>query len=88
MLRITVDIVPGGFEPLRRHIALMTIANVTCLADRSDYVVEAMEGANPLAGSPPRNTSARINGHDRNQSVWTLVAKAAAVIAEAESDPL
>jgi hypothetical protein len=84
MLRIVVDLIPGGFNPLRRTIATMTIANVSNLADRSDYAVEAMEGANGLAGFPPRNISAEVLDHDRRQSVWALISKAAHAAAEAE----
>lgn len=82
MLRVIVDIVPGGFEPLRRRIASMTIANSTDLVDRSDYEIEAQEAANPVSGSPPRRTSTTVNDHDRRSSVWALVAKAAAAVTE------
>jgi hypothetical protein len=88
MLRIVVDLIPGGFTPLRRTIATMSIANESDLSDRSDYSVEAMEGRNELAGLPPRNMSAVVEQHDRRQSVWILIAKAAAAAAEAKSDPL
>lgn len=82
MLRIIVDIVPGGFEPLRRRIASMTVANITNLSDRSDYEIEAEEAANPVSGTPPRRTSTTVNDHDRRNSVWTLVAKAATAVSE------
>jgi hypothetical protein len=88
MLRVTVDLIPGGFNPLRRTIGTMTVANVSDLADRSNYNVEAMEGRNHLAGLPPRNMSAVVEDHDRRQSVWSLIAKAAAAIDAAESDEL
>ncbi|QRI72612.1 hypothetical protein JQ507_14565 [Bradyrhizobium sp. PSBB068] len=88
MLRVVVDLIPGGFTPLRRTIACMTIANESNLADQSDYRIEAMEGRNHLADLPPRNMSAVVENHDRRQSVWHLIAKAAAAAAEAESDPL
>jgi hypothetical protein len=78
MLRITVDFVPGAYNPCRRTIASMTIANVSDLADRSNCRVEAIEGRNDLAGLSPRNISARAEDHDRRQSVWSLIAKAAA----------
>lgn len=84
MLRVTVDIVPGGFEPLRRKIASMTIANITNLAAHSDYAVDAMEGPNPLTGQRSLNTSATIYNHDRASSVWVLIAKAAAALVKAE----
>ncbi len=88
MLRIVVDLIPGGFNPLRRTIATMSIANESNLSDQSNYRVEAMEGQNDLAGLPPRNMGAMVENHDRRQSVWHLIAKAAAAAAEAESDPL
>lgn len=88
MLRIIVDIIPSGFEPLRRRVASMTIANITNLADRSNYEIEATEAANPVSGRPPRTTSAMVNGHDRATSVWFLVSKAAAAVAKAEEYPL
>jgi hypothetical protein len=44
------------------------------LADISDYRIEATEGRNPL---PQRSASCEVTGHDRRQSVWTLLAKAA-----------
>jgi hypothetical protein len=88
MIRVIVELIPSGFIPLRRTLASMTIANESNLADLSDYSVEAMEGQNYLAGFGPRNMSAVVKGHDRRQSVWHLIAKAASAAAEAESDPL
>jgi len=88
MLHVVIDLIPGGFEPLRRRIASMTIANVSNLADRSNYTIEAMEGANPLTGLPPTNISTAVHNHDRRQSVWVLIAEAAAAAAQAESDPM
>ena len=37
MLTITIDILPSGFAPLKRTIATMRIANLSDLADISDY---------------------------------------------------
>lgn len=88
MLRVVVDLVPGGFNPLRRTIATMSISNVTDLADLSDYRIDAREGENALANLPPRNMSALVEGHDRRQSVWCLIAKAAEAVAAVEGDPL
>jgi hypothetical protein len=84
MLKITIDLIPGGFAPLKRTIATMRIANLSDLADCSDYRIEATEGRNPLTGDPPRSASCEVTGHDRRQSVWALVAKAAEAACEAE----
>lgn len=88
MIRIIVELIPSGFAPLRRTIASMTISNESNMADLSDYSVQAMEAKNDLAGLGSRNMSATVEGHDRRQSVWHLIAEAAAAAAEAESDPL
>lgn len=85
MLRVIVQLVPGGFEPLQRTIASMRIWNASDLADRSDYGIHATEGANPLTGAPPRNVRAEIRDHNRRQSVWTLIAKAAQAAAEPDT---
>jgi hypothetical protein len=88
MLRVVIEILPNGHRELRRTIASMSIGNVSNLADVSDYKVDAMESANPLTGTPPRTATCEVTGHDRRQSVWALVAKAAAEIEKAEFDEL
>ena len=76
MLVVTVDLVPGGYERRRRTIGFMQIANVSDLADVSDYAVDATESANPLTGKPPRNATCTVLAYDRKQSIWALLAKA------------
>lgn len=88
MLDVVIDLVPGGFKPLRRTIAKMVIANCTNLTDVSTYRVDATEGCNDLAGLPARRMTITIRDHDRRQSVWALIAKAAAAAAQAENDVL
>lgn len=84
MLSITVEIHPGGFTPLRRTIATMRISNLSDLADCSDYRIEILEGPNPLTGSGPRSGECVIAAHDRRQSVWALIQKAAEEIQKSE----
>jgi hypothetical protein len=43
-----------------------------------------MEGANPSTGDPPRNAECMVLAHDRQQSVWALLAKACAGILKAD----
>lgn len=45
MLIITIELLPGGSESLRRPIASMCIANQTGLAEVSDYRVTGLESA-------------------------------------------
>lgn len=84
MLRLIIELVPGGYAPATRTIASMRISNVSDLADVSDYRVEAMEGANRLSGDPARNGECVVLAHDRRQSVWKLLEKACAEIVKAD----
>ena len=84
-MRIVVELVPGGYEDMKRELARAHLANRSALADVSDYRIIAREGANPLADKPAWEAVGNVVGHDRNQTVWTLVEKAAAwAKAEAE----
>jgi hypothetical protein len=88
MLVITIDLVPGGKESYRRTIGSMRIVNVSNLADVSDYTIDVMEDANPLTGLPARTASCKVVGHNRRQSVWALLAKAADEAMRAEFEGL
>jgi hypothetical protein len=85
MLKLTIELVPGGFEPGRRTIASMRISNISNLADCSDYRIEAMETDNLLTGDPARNAECIVLAHDRKQSVWILLAKACHEILKANT---
>jgi hypothetical protein len=79
MLRIIVELVPGGREHLKREIARAELGNVTAAgAVLDDYVIEAKEGVNPPAQRGRWESRGLITKHDRRQTVWALVAKAAA----------
>jgi hypothetical protein len=84
MLTVTVELVPGGFGPLRRTIATMRISNLSDLADLSDYRVEAMEAANRLSGAAARSAACTVRRHDRRQSIWQLIEAACRAMADAE----
>jgi hypothetical protein len=88
LLVVTVDLLPGGNPERRRTIASLRIANASDLADISDYRVVAVQAANPLAGSPAGIGSCEVTSHDRRQSIWALLAKAAAAATRAEFDEL
>ena len=49
MIKVTIEIIPGGYAEARRTIGLMHVANISNLARRSDYRVDLTEGENPLA---------------------------------------
>lgn len=88
MLVIKVELWPGGEEQYKTVVARALIGNISDLADTSDYAVSVSEGQNPIAGTPAWKGRGRIDGHDRRQSVWALVEKAASwAAAEANKQP-
>lgn len=89
MIRVTVELLPGGYAGFaRRTIGMMHLANVSDLADVSDYEVMIMEAANGLAATPSRTASWELTGHDRAQSVWMLIRAALASLEEADWEEL
>lgn len=48
MIRVTVELWPGGREARAREIARMDIANISDLAQTSDYGIRASSVANPV----------------------------------------
>jgi hypothetical protein len=84
MLCVTVEIIPGGFEPARRVIGSLRISNVSDLAPVSNYSVDVVEAANHLTGRPARVGCCRVEDHDRHQSVWALIERAAAAAQAAD----
>lgn len=88
MLKITVELLPAGISAFRRTLGVMTIGNITDLADISSYEISAMEAENPLAGTRARSASARVDDHNRRQSVWNLIRAATSELQGAEWDEL
>ena len=82
MLRVTVELWPGGDETRARPLAVANVANVSHLADLSDYSVSVSEGYNPLANTRAWSQRGHVNQHDRKTSVWVLIAKIANWAAE------
>jgi hypothetical protein len=78
MLRITVELVPAGREHAKRVLATADVANISGLADVSDYAVEVETAGRLEPWQPAWERRGMVAGHDRRQSVWALVAKAAA----------
>ena len=48
MLRVTIEIWPGGDKARARAIAIASVANISELAEVSDYAVSVTEGENPI----------------------------------------
>jgi hypothetical protein len=88
MIKVTVEILPGGFTGNRRTLGLMHVANISDLADRSDYEARIAESANPLTGTAPRTCHVFVRDHDRRQSVWILIGAAIQAMEGAEFDDI
>jgi hypothetical protein len=82
MLRITVEIWPGGDETRAHAVAIANVANLSDLVDVSDYAVSVSEGHNPVTNTPPWSQRGYVFQHDRRTSVWALIAKVAVWAAE------
>jgi hypothetical protein len=84
MIKVTVGIVPGGHAECRRMIGLMQIANISDLGPRCDCRVDLTEAENPLTARKASACTVYVRDHDRNQSVWLLIAAALVVVKDAE----
>lgn len=68
MLRVTIELVPGGDEDRAHVIEQMTIANVSNLADVSDYDIAMTDGGQRYYGT--------VHDHVRAHGAWELVDRA------------
>jgi hypothetical protein len=84
MIVVSVDLWPGGFAPLGRQLGMLRISNVSDLARVSNYSIHIAEAANPLSKTPARIGGCRIEAHDRKQSIWVLIERAAAAAQTAD----
>lgn len=75
MIVVRVELWPGGSEFGKQDIAIAHIGNISNLADTSDYSVRLEEYGSERLDIPYLKTSYSIKGHDRNDSVFALLAK-------------
>jgi len=73
MSEITVTLIPGGDERRAREIARAKVVNISDLTDKPDYTVLLEEAKSDVSGLPAQVAAFNIKGHDRKQSVWSLV---------------
>lgn len=79
MLRVTVELVPGGFEPRAETIGTVLIVNDgTGTADRGNYNAHAYRRRKRLVTARDfrrgvQTRSARVENHARSKPIWTLV---------------
>lgn len=82
MLRITIEVCPGGNESRKFEVAKAEIGNISNLADTSDYLVRMRENYNRVADTEGWTSEGRIESHPRRSSVWSLIAKVATMAAQ------
>lgn len=75
MLKVTVELYPGGNPFNAKYLGHAVIDNVSDLNGISDYKCRVSENANPFTGKRGKIVDVNIKKHDRNQSVWELVYK-------------
>jgi hypothetical protein len=63
-------------------IGLIHIANIS--VPRSDYRADLTEAENPLTARKASACTVYVRDHDRNQSVWLLIAAALVLAKDAE----
>lgn len=66
MLVVHVEIWPGGDPMAKRQIGMLTVANVSALADVSDYKFLATDGRS-------RDKTGEVKGHPRAEGFWKLL---------------
>lgn len=71
MLRIWVELVPGGIERLGRQIASATVGNIGGDPLHADYRYRLSAEASAFA--PAVSHEGFVSGHSRRQTVWALV---------------
>jgi hypothetical protein len=84
MLVVTVELLPGGAEFLRRSIATTRISNEGDLPDMSTYRVTAMEPTRRLTGSPADIAHMRFADHSRRQRVSAPIQRVCEEIKKAD----
>jgi hypothetical protein len=73
MLVVRVELWPGGYELGKKEIATMKLANVSNLADVSDYAAVLEEKGEERLGIIPSRHFINVSGHGRRASVWSLI---------------
>jgi hypothetical protein len=80
MLRITVELLPGGDESRAETIATGTIANISGLAPLSNYACNFKTTGYAPLGLEPTDKTATIHGHHRSAGVLKLIYRALGAI--------
>ena len=74
MIRITIELIPGGDESRAREIARAEIANIDAMErfSHSDYAITASEGDNKWAGTKAWERRGNLFEQPRRASIWKL----------------
>ena len=75
MLVVKIEVWPGGDVTRQFEIGRITGANISNLADTSDYSFAVEQRGEPRLGVPEVYEQFLIEGHERNQSVYELLRK-------------
>jgi hypothetical protein len=81
MIRVTVELWPGGSNARAREIARMNIGSISDRAQAVDYEIWASSDTHAPTGQPAFEASGKVVKHKRNDSIWALLTKATAWVA-------
>ena len=73
MLVVKVEIWPGGNPLCPVTIGNMFLANISDLADVSDYDVLVEQASNDRLGIPFKSENFEVEGHKRSDSAFRLI---------------
>ena len=73
MLVVTAEIWPGGDPVHKIEIGTITAANISNLAEVSNYEVSICQTGSPESGTPRWQDEFILAAHDRGAGVWDLV---------------
>lgn len=75
MIVVKIEMWPGGNEHKAHEIGRALIANVSDLAETSNYVARVTTAGYEPLGVKPQNQVIKVNSHERAQSITALLAK-------------
>ncbi|EKU73163.1 hypothetical protein SAMN05518668_10164 [Sphingobium sp. YR657] len=76
MMIVKIEVWPGGVETAPREIGRMVIANLSNLAEISDYSVHIEQTETPRLHVPAIDTRVTVKTHPRRDGPWALVRRA------------
>lgn len=72
MMVVKIEVWPGGDESRAREIERLFVANISALADTSDYVYEFVQPGQPRTAATLDQPDGLVTDHVRSDGAWEL----------------